>query len=206
MKIQNRFLRNGVAIAFTVVLFAMQAAIAHAGPDDEYKKMPGYVDFDAMNAFGDREATVEVFLRGALLKMAIEACRFEEPELANALEGVRLVRVHVFDIEGEDEKQLRDSTSKVAKDLEKKGWEIAVRVREDDEQVYIYALPGKGEESIDGLVVMVVEDDDEAIFINIVGSINPEDIGRLGRTFDIDALDDMVDYNSDERERDRDRD
>ena len=67
---------------------------------------------------------------------------------------------------------------------------MAVRVREEDEDVHIYMLPGKGD-NIDGLVVMVVTDDDEAVFINVVGTIDPVQIGRIGHSFRIDALEDI---------------
>jgi hypothetical protein len=37
--------------------------------------------------------------------------------------------------------------------------------------------------------------DDETFFVNIVGDINPQEIGRIGRKFDINPLDEMtVDY------------
>jgi hypothetical protein len=42
---------------------------------------------------------------------------------------------------------------------------------------------------IAGLVVMAVEPGDEAAFVNIVGDIDPAQIGRLGRKFDIEPLD-----------------
>ena len=46
------------------------------------------------------------------------------------------------------------------------------------------------------MVVMVVAPgDDETVFVSIVGEIDPEQIGRLGRKFDIEPLDGMtVDY------------
>ena len=46
---------------------------------------------------------------------------------------------------------------------------------------------------IAGMVVMVVSpEDDETVFVNIVGQIDPEQIGRIGRKFDIDPLDEMT--------------
>jgi hypothetical protein len=61
-------------------------------------------------------------------------------------------------------------------------------VREEGEVVHVYLLPGK-KDVIHGLVVMVVEEDDEAAFINIVGDINPVEIARIGRAFHIDSMD-----------------
>ena len=199
--------------ALSLVVLALVAPGAAAAPKDDYKKMPGYVDFDRMNVFGDLESTVEVFLKGPLLSMAVEAVRHDDPDVAEMLAGLKLVRVHVFDLDGDLGRDLIEKSDKLSKQLEKKGWEMAVRVREEDQHVHIYMLPGKNN-NIDGLVVMVVDDDDEAVFVNIVGTIDPAQIGRLGHGLHIDALDD-VDWKSKygdkrrskrERERDRDRD
>jgi len=35
---------------------------------------------------------------------------------------------------------------------------------------------------------MVVEDGEDAAFINVVGDINPAEIGKLGRTFHLDSM------------------
>ncbi len=193
----------------SLAILALVAPGAAAAPKDDYKKLPGYVDFEGMNIFGDLESTVEVFLKGPLLSMAVEAVRHDDPEVAEMLAGLKLVRVHVFDLVGDLGRDLIEKSDRLSKELEKMGWEMAVRVRERDEHVHIYILPGKGN-NIDGLVVMVVDDDDEAVFVNIVGTIDPTQIGRLGHGLHIDALDD-VDWKSKYRDkrrskRERDRD
>mgnify|MGYP005719244871 CR=1 FL=1 len=42
-----------------------------------------------------------------------------------------------------------------------------------------------------GIVVLVVERDGEAVFVNIVGEIDPEDVGRLGHNWEIHGLEDF---------------
>ena len=175
----------------TAIVVALVASAAFGAPKEEYEKMPGYVDFSQLGLNG-LEARVEVFLKGPLLKMAREAVKSDEPELAGALDGVKLVRVNVFPMDDIDAKDLEAKTKKLASALEKKGWEMAVRVREEDQNVYIYLLPTENE-LIDGLVVMVVDADDEAVFVNIVGRIDPEQIGRIGRSIHFNGLD-MYDW------------
>ena len=64
-------------------------------------------------------------------------------------------------------------------------------VRDDDEHVHIHVRVYEG--VIVGMMVMVVSpDDDESVFLNIVGEINPEQIGRIGRKFDIEPLDGVI--------------
>jgi len=174
-----------VAVAATTML---AFAPATAAEKTDYSKMPGFVDFGAMEVFGDHEATVEVFLKGSLLAMAREAVGDEDPELKHMLANIQYIHVQVFDLDGVDTKQVTAKTKEVAKQLDQKGWELAVRVREDDEHVYVYLLPGQ-KNNIAGLVVMAVEEDDEAAFVNIVGDIDPANIGKLGRTFHMDSID-----------------
>lgn len=179
----------------TIAVIAMSSATpVLSAPDDEYKKMRGYVDFAELGIFDKIEPSVEVFLKGPLLKLAKEAVKHEDADLSSALEQIKLIRVHVFPLEDWTGGDLTKGTKKLAEKLEKKGWELAIRVREDDEDVHVYMLPGKNDD-IDGLVVMVVEDEDEAVFVNIVGKIDPEQIGRIGHSIHIDGLD-MYDFES----------
>ena len=55
------------------VVFLVLVVPATAAEKTDYTKLPGYVDFGAMEIFGDVEATVEVFLKGSLLVLAREA-------------------------------------------------------------------------------------------------------------------------------------
>jgi hypothetical protein len=174
---------TGVALA---LLVALVPVAANAGSGEDYTKSPGYVDFEPI--LGDMESSIEVFLKGSLLVIAREAVRDDDPELGDLLSKIEYVRVQVFPIRETNASALKEKTHDVAKQLEKKGWEMTVRVREEGEQVLIYLLPGKKDE-IQGVFVMAVEDGDEAVFINIVGDISPAEIGRIGRTFHLDSMD-----------------
>jgi len=66
--------------------------------------------------------------------------------------------------------------------------EVGQTVSEDDEMVYVYLMPSKEYEYLEGIVVIVI-DDDEAVFVNIVGEIHPDDVDNLGEFLDIDELD-----------------
>jgi hypothetical protein len=173
-------------IVLWIGVAALTAPSTLAASDKDYTKQPGYVDFDAI--LGDMESSVEVYLKGSLLVLAREAVKDEDPELSGILSKIEYVKVQVFPAHGASLERLSDKARDMAAQLEKKGWEMAVRVREEDEQIHVYLLPGK-KDDIRGLVVMVVGDDDEAAFVNIVGDINPAEIARIGRAFHIDSMD-----------------
>jgi len=57
-------------------------------------------------------------------------------------------------------------------------------VRNEGEHARIYVKMNGNK--IDGLTVMAAEDGDEAVFINVIGEIDPEDLSTVTDTLDID--------------------
>jgi hypothetical protein len=181
----GRSLSKLLVLALISVVSSLPVA-ARAGSDEDYTKRPGYVDFEPM--LGGMESSVEIFLKGSLLVVVREALKSEDPELSDVLSRIEYVRVQVFPVDRESAANLAEKSRSVAKRLEKKGWELAVKAREEGATVYVYVLSGKQSE-IQGLVVMAIDENDEAAFVNIVGDIKPAEIGWVGRAFHIGAID-----------------
>jgi hypothetical protein len=182
-------MRSTLKIACSAALAVMFLAGAAAAQDvdPKIKRLPGYVDFQATKLFKGEEARVEVFLKEPMLKLVSKFIEQEDQELYDILSKLKLVRVQVFDVDDAKVREFNEITKKTTAMLDEKGWERIVRVREDDENVDVYLRPSENYESILGIVVMVAEHE-EAVFINVVGEIHPDDVARLGDHFDIHEL------------------
>lgn len=164
-------------------LVAATTAVAQT----ELESEPGYVDLDTMESWFGEEPYVFVSVKGVLLNLVAEASAIEDPDLADLLRKVKAVQVRGFKSGHVDKGELASNASRFVKDLERKGWEAAVRVRDEEEHVDLL-LRSRGS-SIAGLMIVVANEEDEAVFVNIVGDIDPSQVARLGRKFDIDELD-----------------
>ena len=160
----------------------------------DLKDDPGYVDLDAIEDWFEKEPSIIVNVKGALLDLVAEASRYEDPDLADLLRKLKSIQVRGYNMRWADFEEVQQQTQAFARQLESQGWDTVVRVRDHDEDVNIHVRVDDG--AIAGMMVMVISpDDDETVFVSIVGQIDPEQIGRLGRKFDIEPLDGMtVDY------------
>lgn len=158
--------------------------VAGALAEEDFKKLPGYVDFDSTQVLGLTEPVVQVFVDRPLLKMASTVTEGSDPQVSELLSKVELVRVQVFSIEGDQAKKLEEKVSELAKNLQKDGWVTVVRVREDEEAVNILLKTVK--DSIAGLVVLVVEPE-QAVFVNIAGELDLALLGKLGHGLNLDV-------------------
>ncbi|MDT7857090.1 DUF4252 domain-containing protein [Rubrivirga sp. S365] len=162
------------------------------------------VDVAALDALFEAPPTVEVNLRGSLLRLASEAARAEEPEAALMLDGLRAVTVRVYTLGATRDLAVR-RLADVGQRFEADGWWTFVRVRsqpgdtENDGDVWIYVRDAG--DAFDGMAVMAVDnEDDNAVFVLIDGTIDPAQVGALTRRFaDVD-----VDDEADQADRDGD--
>ena len=177
-----------LCIALMLTLAASTAAQDKKKSKDDYTKHPGYIDFDPADIFGDAEAKVEVNLKQPMLNLVSKFAKEEDPELVELLGKLALVRVQVYEADAELIKKFETESSKAVKELDNKGWERIVKVRDGYERVIVYLKPSSDYEYIQGIVVIAVEFD-EAVFVNIVGDIHPEDIDDLGEYLGIEELD-----------------
>lgn len=175
-------LRTWIAIPLLLVLLAPAA-----GAQEALDKDPGYVDFSRLGLYSNEEdLEVEVTLQGGLIRMFSGIFREEEPELADALSKLRSFRFRLFSLpEGEIPEQRSRSAATISA-LEQRGWERVVQIRTSDNWSSLY-IKWRGE-TISGLFAVFLDEEGSFGLINIVGEIDPLQIGRIGQEWDVDIL------------------
>lgn len=149
---------------------------------------PGYVDFSSFVPNSEGQI-VEVKVNAGLLKFAAKLAAKQEPAAAELLKRIQHVHVNVVGLDESNRSAAVEKVEAVRLHLEAAGWAPTVNVREpkQGQQVAVY-IKSRGEEAIEGIVVTVIDDDKEAVFVNVVGDIRPEQLGELTARFQVDAL------------------
>ena len=179
---------------FPVFVLAAWGSFAAAAEDH-----PGYVDFSGLQSLIDTEPAVEVTLREPLLRLITESIPEDDAEAVNFVSRLLNVRLHVYEDIGGNVRQIAENMDEIASDLEAESWERVVRIRDDDDQVDIYLRFSETDDVVYGIAVMIVSEDGEMVLANIAGDISFDDIGALGRRFDIDELSDYQEREEEDR-------
>ena len=150
-------------------------------------KSPGYVDFGKFSPPTAGGEFVEVHIKNNLISMVARLVEKEEPDVAELLRGLQLVRVNVIGLDDGNRAEMETRVKKIRDELDAQGWERVVTAQKKDEDVGVY-LKTRGEEAVEGVVVTVLDGKREAVLINIVGNIKPEKIALIGERLNIDPL------------------
>jgi len=122
-------------IVLLVVLFGViiRPAVAQSDIEDD----PGFASFGDLSSVFDRDPSLEVNLHGVLLRLVAESSRISDPELADMLGDVRAIYVVGFHLRRSEYRKVMRHNEMMAKRLKRKGWESAVSVRNDGEDVHM---------------------------------------------------------------------
>ena len=167
---------------FVTGLFCALLALPAMAQEDELKDLAGYVDFGDLSAtYGEPKITIN--LGGTMLNFVGMMSSSESPETSEMISKLKGIRVQIYTLD-ENTDAARDQFGKTKSSLKSSGWEPIVQVNEDDEQVLVYMKMIEGH--MEGMTVMVV-DEEEAVFVNIIGQLNPAELGKVMDSFDVDV-------------------
>jgi len=162
-------------------LFCTLLSLTAVAQEDELKDLPGYVDFgDLSSMYG--EPKIIINLGGTMLNFVSMMSSSESPETSELISKLKGVRVQIYTID-ENTQAAKNQFGKVKGKLKSSGWEPIVQVNDDDEQVLLYIKMKDG--NMEGLTVMVV-DEEQAVFVNVIGQLNPEELGKVMKALDVD--------------------
>ncbi|MBI4660471.1 MAG: DUF4252 domain-containing protein [Verrucomicrobia bacterium] len=148
---------------------------------------PGYIDFGKLAPPIGSGEFIEVHVKSNLIGMAARLVEKIEPDAAQLLRGLQLVRVNVIGLNDENRSDMEKRIQTIREELDSKGWERIVTAQKKDEDISVY-LKTRGEEAVEGLVVTVLQARREAVLVNIVGDIRPEKVALVGEKLNIDPL------------------
>ena len=178
----KRLLRNKFVIGLFCTLFTLPVI----AQEDELKDLPGYVDFgDLSLTYGEPKITIN--LGGTMLNFVGMMSSSESPETSEMISKLKGIRVQIYSIE-ENAEVARNQFGDTKNSLKSSGWEPIVQVNEDDEQVLVYMKAVDGQ--MEGMTVMVV-DQEEAVFVNVIGQLNPTELAQVMDKFDVNVDLDM---------------
>jgi hypothetical protein len=166
---------------FPVLIMTALLALPAWAQEDAMKDYPGYVDFGQLNdIFG--EASVQISVGQSLLGLVSAFTASEDPEVAELFKRLKGVRVSVFETTSMSNGAV-GHVKEVSSKLNAVGWESVVTVNTAEEQVRIFMKIN--EDMVEGITVMAVEEN-EAVFINVIGNLSPAELEKVMENFDVD--------------------
>ena len=179
-------MKRSIVTKILTGLFCALLALPAMAQEDELKDLPGYVDFGDLSAtYG--EPKIAINLGGTMLGFVGMMSSAESPETSELISKLKGIRVQIYSMD-EDASAAKNQFGETRKGLKSSGWEPVVQINEDDEQVLVYMKMEGG--NMEGMTVMVV-DEEEAVFVNIIGQLNPAELGKVMESFDVDVDLDM---------------
>lgn len=167
------------AVPVAATLFAFSAAAAES---------PDYaVDFGTFAPPASGGEFVEVNVNGSLLRLAARIVGQKEPQVAALLDGLKSVQVRVVGMDDQNREALATRAASIRDDLARRGWQPVVTAKSDGDDASVLLKLG-ADDAVEGIVVTVLAGDGEAVFVNVVGNIRPEQLAMLGECLDLPPL------------------
>ena len=142
----------------------------------------GYADLDSLGVM-DTDRVINISLGPTVLHFAARYID-DDPEVRDLLRNLDGVRVRIYEVDG-DVQKVAVRMENMSTNLQQDGWEPVMLVREQDEQVHMLMRMVDGE--IRGMTVLVLDGDSEAVIVNLMGEIKPEQFSDVMVALDVDA-------------------
>jgi len=139
----------------------------------------GYADLESLGVL-DTDQVMTLSIGPALLRFAANHVD-DDPEVRELLRSLDGVRIRIYEING-DAGRVALRIDSMSRHLQDDGWEPVMLVRKDDEATHM--LMRVVDQRIRGLTVLVTDGDSEAVVVNLMGTIQPEQFGEVMMALD----------------------
>lgn len=183
--------RLGLVALILPLLFSLGVPVPVAGraqDDEALERHSGYVDLEPVRALDPSGASLEIQLRPSVLRFLADSTKESDSAFGRLLSMIHGIHVLGYEISGSRREQFLEAGEALTQRLKRQGWTVFFQIESEEEEVHIYVKSGKDRDTIDGVFVLVAEPGDSITLINIVGQLDPTEIGRLGRSLNIDSL------------------
>jgi hypothetical protein len=142
----------------------------------------GYADLESLGMW-DVDNVMTLSIGPALLRFAAVHID-DDPELKGLLKSLDGVRIRIYEIDG-DAGRVANRIDTMSTHLQEDGWESVLSIRQGGEATHM--LLRVIDQQISGMTVLVSDGDSEAIVINLMGDIKPEQFGDVMVALDVDS-------------------
>lgn len=162
--------------------------LANSSWAQDYEDHPGYMDLSFVRELGEVKSTLELHLTPGLARLfgAID----DDAGFEEVLRKLFLINAYTVAVNSGNRDDIEAEAKQLAKSLRSQGWRPFLAVSERDESTEI--LLKETEDEIQGMVIVSVKWR-EASFVNIVGSIDIDSLGKLSRKMNIRELETLED-------------
>jgi hypothetical protein len=144
----------------------------------------GFANLDSLGML-DTDRTMALSIGPTMLNIAAWAMDEDEPETAAMLRDLEGVRIRIYEIDGDADK-VADRVQRMSTHLREDEWQPVMLVQDDGEQTHML-MRSEGDR-IQGLT-LITSDNEEAVVINLMGNLDPENWTEVMDALDVDSPD-----------------
>jgi len=170
--------RTILRLLFVTGLSALLGACNLTAP----RSSAGYADLDSLGV-RDVDNVLTLSIGPALLRFAASHVD-DEPEVKALLKSLDGIRIRIYEIDG-DAGRIAGRMSAMSGRLQDDGWEPVLSINQGDEATHMLLRLVDGR--VRGMTVLVSDGTSEAVVINLMGDIRPEQFGDVMLALDVDT-------------------
>lgn len=142
----------------------------------------GFANLESLGMM-DTDQVMNLSLGPTVLRFAASHID-DEPEVRELLRSLDGIRIRIYEIDG-DVSRVAQRINRMSGHLQEDGWEPVMLVREENQQTHMLLRMIDGQ--IRGMTVLVSDGDSEAVVINLMGTIQPEQFSDVIVALSVDA-------------------